>query len=388
MVDCAQNMYKADLPVDESAQRVVERRRAAEAERKNRIFSTRSRVIGVDLHALHKQREEKQELLEMEKQRDMAHDLLRLSLDEMVMQQNKEEEELRKELAQDLVRYRAIYQRAEDSRDADINSNRQVAPDASISVSDSALGPASMQVFLGEGVKEKEKKRAQMEMNERNLRAQKEEREKQEREQKNRELLTGRELVEKDLRAVKLNVLEEECKRAAHIALSHYNRAQAEERMEREQQERRRREGEELAEVRYMVTSDLLTERPEAAKRKNESSAEGPRVLTDRWKGMTPPQISEIHRKREEQCLEKERLREMERQRDVAWDYHLTEQARQQERDDNRDKELQRERRTQLDKYNQQLAREQQAHQHYLDKQLYTNRPTVQYFTQFSTSSR
>ncbi|XP_043080243.1 RIB43A-like with coiled-coils protein 1 isoform X2 [Puntigrus tetrazona] len=381
-------MYKADLPVDESAQRVVERRRAAEAERKNRIFSTRSRVIGVDLHALHKQREEKQELLEMEKQRDMAHDLLRLSLDEMVMQQNKEEEELRKELAQDLVRYRAIYQRAEDSRDADINSNRQVAPDASISVSDSALGPASMQVFLGEGVKEKEKKRAQMEMNERNLRAQKEEREKQEREQKNRELLTGRELVEKDLRAVKLNVLEEECKRAAHIALSHYNRAQAEERMEREQQERRRREGEELAEVRYMVTSDLLTERPEAAKRKNESSAEGPRVLTDRWKGMTPPQISEIHRKREEQCLEKERLREMERQRDVAWDYHLTEQARQQERDDNRDKELQRERRTQLDKYNQQLAREQQAHQHYLDKQLYTNRPTVQYFTQFSTSSR
>lgn len=51
----------------------------------------------------------------------------------------------------------------------------------------------------------------------------------------------------------------------------------------------------------------------------------------------------------------------MERQRDVAWDYHLTEQARQQERGENRDKELQRERRIQLDKYNQQLAREQQA---------------------------
>ncbi len=76
--------------------------------------------------------------------------------------------------------------------------------------------------------------------------------------------------------------------------------------MEKDQQERLRREGEELAEVRYMVTSNLLTERPEAAKRKSESSAEGPRVLTDRWKGMTPQQISEIHRKREEQCLEKE----------------------------------------------------------------------------------
>lgn len=45
----------------------------------------------------------------------------------------------------------------------------------------------------------------------------------------------------------------------------------------------------------------------------------------------------------------------------MAWDYHLTEQARQQEREENRDKELQRERRIQVDKYNKQLAREQQA---------------------------
>ncbi len=66
-------MYKADLPPDESVLRAVERRRAAEAERKNRIFSTRTRVIGVDPRALHKQREEKQEHREMEKQRDMAH---------------------------------------------------------------------------------------------------------------------------------------------------------------------------------------------------------------------------------------------------------------------------------------------------------------------------
>lgn len=73
--------------------------------------------------------------------------------------------------------------------------------------------------------------------------------------------------------------------------------------MEKERQERLKREGEELAEVRYIVTSDLLTERPEAAKR---ITAEGPRVLTDRWKGMTPQQISDIHRKREEQCFEKE----------------------------------------------------------------------------------
>ncbi|NP_001074132.2 RIB43A-like with coiled-coils protein 1 [Danio rerio] len=381
-------MYKVDLPVDESVRQAVERRRAAEAERKSRIFNTRTRVIGVDLRALHKQQGDKQERKEMEKQRDVSYDLLRLSLDEMAMHQKKEEDEVRGELARDLVQFRAIHQRAEDSRDADINYDRKGAPTTCESVPDSALGPASMQVFLGEGIKEDEKKRSQMELNEKNLRAQKEEREQRVREEKKRELLTSRVLVEKDLRAVQLNALEEECKREAQVALSHYNQAQAEERMEREQQERMRREGEELAELRYMVTSDLLTERPEAAARTTESSPNAPRVLTDRWKGMSPQQISDIHRKREEQCFEKERLREREKRRELAWDYHLTEQSRQQERDERKDMELQRERRIQLDKYNQQLAREQQAHQQFLDKQLYTNRPSVQYFTQFSTSSR
>jgi len=40
------------------------------------------------------------------------------------------------------------------------------------------------------------------------------------------ELLTDRELVEKDLRAVQLNALEEECKRVARIELSRYNQEQ------------------------------------------------------------------------------------------------------------------------------------------------------------------
>lgn len=75
-------------------------------------------------------------------------DLLRLSLDDTALQQKKEEDELRRELAQDMIQFRAIHQRAEDSRDADINYDRQEAPDAGISVSGSALGPASMQVFL------------------------------------------------------------------------------------------------------------------------------------------------------------------------------------------------------------------------------------------------
>lgn len=100
----------------------------------------------------------------------------------MAMQQKQEEEELKRELDRDLVQYRAMYQRAEDSRDADINYDRQGAPDVSIS----ELGPASMQVFQGEDINEGERKRAEMEMNERHLRAQMEQSEKQTRLHKNR----------------------------------------------------------------------------------------------------------------------------------------------------------------------------------------------------------
>lgn len=51
----------------------------------------------------------------------------------------------------------------------------------------------------------------------------------------------------------------------------------------------------------------------------------------------------------------------MEKQRQQAWDHLLMEQSRQQERDERIERELERERKIQLEKYNRQLAREQQA---------------------------
>lgn len=66
-----------------------------------------------------------------------------------------------------------------------------------------------------------------------------------------------------------------------------------------------RKEGKEMAEVWHMVTSDILTECPKAAERQVDGGpVGGPRVLTDRWRGMSPVQLSAIRRQREEQRLE------------------------------------------------------------------------------------
>lgn len=65
-------MYKVDLPVDESTEKAVERRRAVETARKARIFNTRLRVMGLDLDTLNQQVQEKKHQQNMEKQRDKA----------------------------------------------------------------------------------------------------------------------------------------------------------------------------------------------------------------------------------------------------------------------------------------------------------------------------
>lgn len=69
-----------------------------------------------------------------------------ISMDQKLMTQQREEAERKRELAQELVQDWAIYQRSEDSRDADINYNHQGGPDVSL-VDQESLGPASMQVF-------------------------------------------------------------------------------------------------------------------------------------------------------------------------------------------------------------------------------------------------
>lgn len=74
-------------------------------------------------------------------------DALRAANDRMLEQSQREEEERRQQLLQELVGYRATYQRPEDSRDADLTYDRQGALAFNLSIPESELGPASMQVF-------------------------------------------------------------------------------------------------------------------------------------------------------------------------------------------------------------------------------------------------
>ncbi|XP_041656271.1 RIB43A-like with coiled-coils protein 1 [Cheilinus undulatus] len=378
-------MYKVDLPLDQSIEKAVERRRSAETARKARIFNTRLRVMGLDTDALNQQVQEKKHKQNMEIQRDKAYDQLRKMHDEALLQQESAEKERRATLQTDLAQCWATHQRVEDSSDADLKCGLKGA--FRITIPEAELGPASMQIFQGEGAGEKERRREQKRQTEGDLRAQKEENERRCMREKHKEMLMSKELVYEDLRGVRRHTQEEECKKAARVALDNYNQALAAERAQNLKEQLRREERESLEEVWHTLTSDMMTECAEAAERQG-ADGKPPQVLVDKWKGMRPEQLGAIYREREEQRLQKQRQHDNEKAQTAAWEKQLLKLSREAEEEERRAAQLRRVKRIQTDLDNMQLAREQQAHQDYLNRKLYTNRPTKEYFYQFNTSSR
>ncbi|XP_029973654.1 RIB43A-like with coiled-coils protein 1 [Salarias fasciatus] len=374
------NICKLDLP-DESADKAIQRRRAAEAARKARVFNTRLRVIGLDVDVLNQQVQQKKHQQSVEKQRDKAYDDLRICQDEALLQQDIEDKEKRASLQAGLAQYWATHQRLEDSRDADLKCGLKGA--SNLTLPESHLGPASMQIFQGEGIGEEQTRREQMKKTERDLRAQMDDNERKHMGDKHREMLMSREMANQDLRWLEQAALEEECKKAARMALDNYNQALAAEQAAKLKDHQRREEQDNLAEMWHILTSDMMTESADLA-----MGGGTPQVLPDRWKGMSAEQLRSVYREREEQRRERERQRQAEKIQDAVRDFQLLKLCGEAEEEESRAAQLRRERRVQMDQYNMQLAREQQAQQEYLNNKLYTNKPTKDYFQQFNRSSR
>ena len=97
--------------------------------------------------------------------------------------------------------------------------------------------------------------------------------------------LRSREL---DRRAVELNRNCEETRRQLEMERKSDNVRQAEERRSNKHQEQAQEQDENQAELSNWIRSDLLSENPQVSK----SAFGSHRVVTDRWKGFTPEQVS------------------------------------------------------------------------------------------------
>ncbi|KAG8554715.1 hypothetical protein GDO81_003872 [Engystomops pustulosus] len=379
-------MYKLDLPIDPKELAAVERRRNKEQQRQSRIFNAKARTIGVDVAALEKQVEERRTLERTEKARDQAFDADRDSYDKIALMQEQKEQQLSRDLDQAVLNYRTQNQKPETRREFDLYDPDALKKDrpARISDDDPRCGPASLQKFAGEDLSEKNRKELQTEMNKKWLSQQIDERKRSEAQQMYADNLYDRKRMELDERAQHLSKMEEECRTAVNMATNNFNQALAMEAQERQRLQKQQEEDNNFAEIYNHLTGDILTEDPAVA-----VSAFGPhRVVPDRWKGMSPEQLKDILETQKQQCQEKQRLKEEEKQLDTEWDRQRTLAARAAMTMEQQEQEFSREMRKRLDEYNKQLSREQRAHMEYMDKVVYTNNPTAHYHTQFNTTSR
>ncbi|KAF7256023.1 hypothetical protein EG68_06727 [Paragonimus skrjabini miyazakii] len=342
-------MYKLDLPIDNKEAQIIEARRQREQERQARIFNARTRIIGVDEQSLKQQIEERKEQEKREKLRDQAYSCIL---------QKRQERDMR-EINRSLNDFRALHQQPNSRREFDLYDPEALKKDrpARVSDDDPRCGVSSIQKFEGEDLNSQARNQYQREQMQNWFERQIEERKRAEAAQKEAERLNGLKRRELDQRACELAKAEEECRRAINVAVQQICNA---------------------------IYSDLLTENPAQS-----ISAFGPnRYVADRYKGMSPEQIAEIHKKQQEQIEEKERLKAEEKARDAEWDEQRVKSARLGillEREIERSKkEIQK----RMAEENLKLTLDQKAFQKYLDSEVYTNQPTADYFTQFNTTSR
>ncbi|EDO49672.1 predicted protein [Nematostella vectensis] len=379
-------MYKLDLPVDMKETAAIERRRNRELQRQSRIFNARVRTIGIDLQALETQvaDRKRQEVEEQRRHNAFAADMKRNDMICALMQQ-RQEHDIR-ELNKEVNTFRQEHQRPEDTREWELNDPDCLKKDkpARVSDDDPRCGISSLQKFVGEDLNSKSRRKLQEEQMREWVKQQSNEKNQDKANQSYADYLYDLKARELDQRACELAQAESDCRRAINQATKDFNLALMKERQAKEDLEKQQELDDNMTEISNHVFGDMLTENPDVA----QSAFGGHRVITDRWKGMSPAQLAEIRYIQQQQLKEKERLKQEEEEREKEYQRLLLTQAK---AGILMERELERKRK-QLEKdqaqENLRLSAEQKSHQEYVNKEVYTNPPTAAYFMQFNTTSR
>lgn len=379
-------MYKLDLPVDYKESAAIERRRNMEEQRKSRIFNSKSRTIGVDMQALEQQIKDKKQSEDYERRRAdaFASDAVRNDKISQLLERRQNQDMF--ELNRALNEFRSLHQQPDSRREFDLYDPDYLKKDkpARVSDDDPRCGISSIQKFEGEDLNSKARSKYQQEQLREWSLEQQREKDQARRNQAQADRLHELKMRELDQRSMDLQNAEEQCRRAINFATTDYNNALARERNEKERLHKQQELDDNMTEIANHVFGDVLTENPAIAQ-----SAFGPhRVITDRWKGMSPQQLEDIRKQQEKQRLERERLEQEKKLKDLEFDRQRVANARAAmllEREAERKRE---ELNRRMADENRRLAQEQRSHQDFMDKEVYTNPPTASYFMQFNTSTR
>lgn len=291
----------------------------------------------------------------------------------------------RRRIDKDINDYRQFYQKKEDRREYDINDPNYVLNSRPTRTGDRdrCLGISSAQQFLGEDLLSRERKRAQNEQQKSWLLQQIHEKRRAEENLRQADQLLTEALNARDRRALDLEEANRDLRRKLNESTLEYNARLASDialkRMKNQQEEIE----DNLAEQYNHLTSDMLRET------KNYGSNFGSNhMVVQDFRGMTD---DDIKKAREEHTLQVEDMgrRRAQQEREMReWEALTNSMARQMTLKGREMERNQRAANVDVWEENVQLAEGQKQKREYIDRVVYTNRPTDAYFEQFNTTTR
>lgn len=364
----------------------LEKARQFDEERKARIFNARQRLIGVDIEALQKQIQEKKARDEAQ-QNDMKSLYLKERHDIEVVDALHQQIDRNKKILHDQINeFRRTYQRKQDRREFDLND-----PDAlkkslpcRLGDDDPRISISSVQKFEGEDGVAKERAKIKKEQQKTWLFQQISEKRLIDSQKKETDKIQLEIIKARDERAKMLDKLEKQTRKEIELANVAYNKALANE----QAIERRLRQEMELennkAEINNALTSDLLTENTDVA----QSNLGVGKIIGSMYRGMSREEKDEILKTQAAQREELAAKREAEKVREKYWEEYADKINESVYFMDLRNSQKQKEDLRKLYEENERLSQEQKAQKEYMNKIVFSNKPTAEFYNQFNKSTR
>ncbi|XP_034444104.1 RIB43A-like with coiled-coils protein 2 [Hippoglossus hippoglossus] len=213
-------MFNAELASDRSKRAELQRRRDRETERRERIFNDKQRTMGVDTEALHVQVEEKKKREEKREEKQKAHDAETLHNSKAACILQHREEKNKRALQMDLVNYRQQHQQPRSQQEFDLNDTEHRRKPG-------VMPPG----FVGEDPEIENRLQRQKEQFRQWSNQQQSERAAERHQQTLEKQRDDQMRVEMDNRALQLQSLEMERRRAEAVATKEFNLAKIEEKL-------------------------------------------------------------------------------------------------------------------------------------------------------------
>ncbi|KAK3564793.1 hypothetical protein QTP86_027821 [Hemibagrus guttatus] len=294
-------MNRVELLSDRIAAAHLDRRRNRELQRQERIFNAKVRTIGIDEEALQHQYQEKkrQQQSVARELKEYAEDLIHADITACLLESRQKKDE--RLLTEAIVSFRQQFQQPSSRREFDLNDPEVLKKQEGVRILPGLVGEDLDSG--GRTLRQREQLRDWTLQQQQELDQAKEVQRLQAQQYDQSRLAL-------DNRAVELQKMEEEHKRATNIAIKDINQALAVGSREQRERERRQEEENNQADILNQLQGDLLSENPQRSTR----------ARRDCYKGMTPEQIREYTECQRQQAQEKRHVRMKQRQEQLQED--------------------------------------------------------------------